>query len=60
MAKQEKPGLLRKDKEYVKFAQLLRRAENEGRLDGDFVCNLCGMRFHSLQEANACCHVTIG
>jgi len=56
---QEKPNLLRKDKEYVKFVQLLKRAEADGRVSGGFVCNLCGMKFHSVQEAKECCKVTV-
>ncbi|MCZ6767590.1 MAG: hypothetical protein O7D32_11740 [bacterium] len=61
MLKQEedKKHLLRKDKEYVKFTQLLRRAEREGRLDGTFTCNLCGMKYHSIEEASGCCKVPV-
>jgi hypothetical protein len=59
MAKQEKASVLRKDKEYVKFVQLLRRAEKDGRLDGDYVCRLCGMRFVTEEEATMCCKVTV-
>ena len=59
MAKQEKSGLLKRDKEYVKFVQLLRRAKNEGRLDGDYVCKLCGMKFQSMEEARDCCRVPV-
>jgi hypothetical protein len=59
MAKQEKTGVLRKSREYVKFVQLLRRAERDGRLDGDFECTLCGMRFMTAVEAEACCRVPI-
>ena len=58
MPKQEKAGLLRKDKEYVKFVQLLRRAEKDGRLDGSFVCKLCGMKFGTADDAAMCCKVT--
>ncbi|MCK4775609.1 MAG: hypothetical protein KAT30_12510 [Candidatus Krumholzibacteria bacterium] len=54
MAKQEKAGLLRKDKEYVKFVQLLQRAEKDGRLDGGFVCKLCGMKFATADDAAMC------
>lgn len=60
MSEQEKREILRKDKEYVKFVQLLKRAERDGRLDGDFVCGLCGMKFPTREEAAACCKVTIG
>jgi hypothetical protein len=59
MPKQDKAGVLRKDKEYVKFMQLLRRAEMEGRLDGNHVCRLCGMRFQTSEEADRCCRVPI-
>lgn len=59
MPKQEKAGVLRKDREYVKFVQLLRRAEKDGRLGGNFVCKLCGMRFQTAAEARECCRVTI-
>jgi hypothetical protein len=58
MAKQEK-GVLRKDREYVKFVQLLRRAEKAGRLDGNHACKLCGMKFVTAEEADMCCRVTI-
>lgn len=59
MSKQEKPSLLRKDKEYVKFVQLLKRAERDGRLDGNYCCRLCGMRFGTAQEAADCCKITV-
>jgi hypothetical protein len=59
MAKQEKTGVLRKDKEYVKFVQLLRRAEKDGRLDGTFECGLCGMKFVTGEDAESCCRVTV-
>ena len=59
MAKPEKVGVLRKDREYVKFVQLLRRAEREGRLAGIFECKLCGMKFQSAEEAKGCCRVTV-
>ena len=60
MAKQGKAaGVLRRDKEYVKFVQLLRRAERDGRLDGTHTCTLCGMKFQTRAEAKECCRVTI-
>ena len=59
MAKQEKAGVLKKDREYVKFVQLLKRAEKDGRLDGTFVCKLCGMKFVTVEEARSCCKVTV-
>lgn len=60
MSKQEKAHILRKDKEYVKFVQLLKRAEKDGRLDGVFECKLCGMKFQMPEEAASCCRVPVG
>jgi hypothetical protein len=57
MDKQEESGVLVKDKEYVKFVQLLKKAEEEGRLDGKYVCMLCGMRYQTKVEAEECCKV---
>lgn len=34
---------------------LLRKAEKEGRLNGQHRCPICGMRFHTSAEAEACC-----
>ena len=59
MDKQDKTGLLMKEKEYVRFEQLLKRAEEEGRLDGTFNCGLCGMKFHSKEEAEDCCRGSV-
>ncbi len=59
MAKQEQEGVLQKDREYVRFAQLLKRAERDGRLDGTFACNLCGMKFTTATAADSCCRVTV-
>ena len=58
MAKQDKGEILRRDKEYVKFVQLLRRAEKDGRL-GPFECRLCGMKFQTRDEAAECCRVSV-
>jgi hypothetical protein len=57
--KQDKNGVLTKDKEYVKFVQLLKKAEKEGRVDGQHACGLCGMRFASREEASECCRITL-
>jgi hypothetical protein len=59
MDKQEEAGVLVKKKEYVKFMQLLRKAEEEGRVDGKYACALCGMRYQSKLEAEECCKVTV-
>ena len=58
MEKQE-GGVLLRDKEYVKFGQLLKKAEREGRVDGDHDCSLCGMKFNTREDAENCCRVTI-
>jgi hypothetical protein len=59
MDKQGKAGVLLKEKDYVRFDQLLKRAESEGRLDGHNVCNLCGMRYQTEEEAKNCCRISI-
>jgi hypothetical protein len=58
MEKREKGGVLMKDKEYVKFVQLLRKVEREGRLDG-YPCPLCGSRYATGDDAEGCCRVVI-
>jgi hypothetical protein len=58
MEKREKGGVLMKDKEYVKFVQLLRKAERDGRLDG-YPCPLCGSRYISNDDAEECCRAVI-
>ena len=57
MDKLDKSGVLVRDKEYVKFVQLLKKAEKDGRLDGSYVCGLCGMRYTTTDEAGQCCRV---
>ena len=58
MEKREKGGLLTKDKEYVKFVQLLRKAEKEGRVDGH-PCMLCGSKYTTREEAEGCCKIVL-
>jgi len=55
MGKEKAAGLLLRDKEYVRYVQLLKKAESEGRLDGRYTCSLCGMKYQSAEEAEACC-----
>jgi hypothetical protein len=59
MGKPDKAALLRRDKEYVKYMQLLDKAEADGRLDGNFACKLCGMKFHTQEHADACCKIPV-
>jgi hypothetical protein len=59
MEKQDKSEVLVRDKEYVKFVQLLKKAEREGRLDGTCNCTLCGMKYNTREEAEECCRITV-
>jgi len=59
MDKQDKSGVLVRDKEYVKFVQLLKKAKRDGRLDGSYLCGLCGMKYTSSEEAKACCRIAV-
>jgi len=59
MGKPDKAALLRRDKEYVKYMQLLDKAEADGRLDGKFACKLCGMKFHTQELADVCCKIPV-
>jgi hypothetical protein len=58
MEKREKNGLLLRDKEYVKYVQLLKKAEKDGRLDG-YPCPLCGCKYMDNEEAEECCRAVI-
>ncbi|MBN1164173.1 MAG: hypothetical protein JXB45_06320 [Candidatus Krumholzibacteriota bacterium] len=53
----EEATILKKGKNYVKFHRLLAKAEETGRLDGKFVCPVCGMRYLSAGEADNCCRI---
>ena len=59
MGKPEKAHLLSRDREYVKYMQLLKRAEADGRLDGKYPCRLCGMKYHTKQQADVCCKIPV-
>lgn len=58
MEKREKGGVLMKDKEYVKYMQLLKKAEREGRIDG-YPCPLCGSKYVASEDAEDCCRSVI-
>jgi len=47
--------ILTRDPEYVKYERLLAKAENEGRLDGQHKCLVCGMKYLTPDEAENCC-----
>ena len=59
MGKPDKANLLRRSKEYVRYVQLLRRAELDGRLDGQYPCKLCGMNYHTTEQAEECCKIPV-
>ena len=57
-AKEEQEVLVR-DKNYVKYERLLARAEENGRLDGNFKCLTCGMKYTVKKDAECCCRVLL-
>jgi len=59
MEKLEKGAVLVRDKEYVKYVQLLKKAEKEGRLDGSYECGLCGMKYATRDGADGCCRISV-
>lgn len=58
MAKTEDSALV-KEKPYVKYDQLIARAEQEGRITGRYRCLVCGMRYHHKEESEDCCKIAI-
>ena len=58
MAGEEAPALI-KEKPFVKYDQLIHRAEREGRINGRFRCLVCGMRYHDKDDADECCKVVM-
>ena len=56
-AVQEEDGTLVREKPFVKYEQLIQRAEEEGRISGRYRCLVCGMRFHEKDEADDCCSI---
>ena len=55
--RREEAGVLVRDKSFVKFERLLAKAEAEGRIDGDYKCLVCGMRYSQKDEAEICCKI---
>ncbi len=47
--------ILVRDPNYVKYERLLLKAEAEGRIDGQFKCLVCGMRYREKIDADGCC-----
>jgi hypothetical protein len=56
MANTEDSALV-KEKPYVKYDQLIARAEVEGRINGRYRCLVCGMKYHLKEEAEDCCRI---
>ena len=55
MTRDEEGGVLQKDRPNSTYELLLRKAVEEGRIGGDFRCQVCGMRYKSPREASTCC-----
>jgi hypothetical protein len=58
MSGEQGPALVR-EKPFVKYDQLIERAENEGRIDGRFRCLVCGMRYRMKDDADECCKIVL-
>jgi len=56
MTKSEDSSLV-KEKHFVRYDQLIEKAEREGRLNGSYRCLVCGMRYNLKEEAEDCCKV---
>ncbi len=56
MTKSEDASLV-KEKHFVRYEQLIEKAEKEGRINGVFRCLVCGMRFNLKEEAEDCCSI---
>lgn len=57
MAAIKEDDILIRDESFVKYERLLTKAEAEGRIDGPCKCLVCGMRYLSKEEADACCKI---
>jgi hypothetical protein len=51
----ESRSLLVKATNSTTYDLLIKRAMKEGRVGGAHRCPICGMRYHSVGEADACC-----
>lgn len=58
MVRDDGPTLV-KEKPFVKYDQLIERAEREGRINGRFRCLVCGMRYHAKDDAEDCCRIAV-
>ncbi|RKZ10384.1 hypothetical protein DRQ53_04475 [bacterium] len=55
----EKDQALVKEKPFVKYEQLIEKAETEGRIDGPHRCIVCGMRYMEKDSAEDCCRAVL-
>jgi hypothetical protein len=55
MVREEDGSILQKDRPNSTYELLLRKAVEEGRIGGDYRCQVCGMRYKSSREAASCC-----
>ena len=55
----EKDSALVKEKPFVKYDQLILKAEREGRINGRFRCIVCGMRYLEKDSAEDCCKAVL-
>lgn len=55
MTSVKEDDILVRDESFVKYRRLLAKAEVEGRIDGPNKCLVCGMRYLTKDEAEACC-----
>jgi len=55
----EDAATLVKEKPFVKYDQLIEKAEREGRISGKFRCLVCGMRYHEKDDADECCKIVL-
>ena len=47
--------LLKREATSSTYELLLRKAQEEGRVGGRYVCTVCGMKYKDEQAATACC-----
>ena len=55
----EKESALVKEKPFVKYDQLITKAEREGRINGPYRCIVCGMRYLDKDGAEDCCKAVL-
>jgi len=59
MAVTDKEEALVREKPFVKYDQLIAKAEQEGRISGRYRCIVCGMRYLEKDGAEDCCRAVL-